>query len=176
MVLGVTSPDPVLSLAAPIGLAANAPACLIVDLIGDLLLPKARSLADILTDGPRLEELSPGRAGIAMIPAGPIGVEEAAEVVGGLSQRWPAMVVRVPPGSWPGSTVPVIPVYPGLLAPDGSGTAVWQPSAPLTRPPGPGPVLPLLRPGLIRRLLSGRMPPRSSWISAWREVWELPWA
>lgn len=176
MVLGVSSPDPVLSVVAPIGLAANTPACLVVDLIGDLHLPKARSLADIFADGPRLEELSPGRAGVAVLPAGPIGIEHAAEVVGGLAQRWPAIVVRTTPGSWPGPTVPVIPIYPGLLTPTNSATSVWQPLAPLSRPPGPGPVLPLLRSGLIRWLLAGRMPPRSKWISAWRAVWELPWA
>ncbi len=176
MVLGVTSPDPVLSVAAPIGLAANTPACLVVDLKGDLNLPTSRSLADILAEGPRLEELSPGRAGVAMIPAGPIGTEEAARVVADLSQRWPAIVVRAIRGSWPGPTVPVMPVYPGLLTPSEAGTAVWQPSAPMANPPGPGPVLPFLRPGLTRQLLNGRMPARSKWISAWREVWELPWA
>lgn len=174
--LGVTSPDPALSVAAPIGLAANTPACLIVDLKGDLHLPRARTLADILTDGPRLDELSPGRDGIAIIPAGPIGADEATEVIGSLAQRWPAIVVRTLVGAWPGPTVPVIPVYPGLLSPVDSGASVWQPSAPLVKAPGPGPVLPLLRPGLLRRLLSGRLPPRSRWIRAWRRVWEMPWA
>ncbi len=176
MVLAVTSPDPVLSLVAPIGLAATPPACLVVDLKGDLNLPKARTLADILAEGPRLDELSPGRTGVAVIPAGPIGTDEASSVVATLARRWPAIVIRTTPGSWPGPTVPVNPVYPGLLTPSGPATAVWQPLGPLADPPGPGPVLPMLRTGVVRRLLSGQMPTRSRWISAWRRVWELPWA
>ena len=168
MVLGVTSPDPALSVAATIGLAANTPACLIVDLNGDLHLPKARTLADLLADGPRLDELSPGRNGIAIISAGAIGVEEATEVVASLAKRWPAVIVRTLPGAWPGPTVPVIPLYPGLLSTSESRASVWQPSVPLAQAPGPGPVLPLLRPGLLKRLLSGRLPPRSRWVRSWR--------
>lgn len=174
--MGVASPEPVLSLAAPLGLAANVPACLVIDLVGDLQLPAARSLADLLSEGPRLDELSPGRSGIALMSGGGIAMAEAEAVVGELASRWPAVVVRVPDGTWPGPTVPVIPIYPGLLAPGERGAAVWQPAGSARRPPGPGPVLPLLRPGLARRLLSGRMPPRSRWVSAWRRVWELPWA
>ncbi len=176
MVLGVSSPDPVLSVVAPVGLAANMPACLVVDLDGDLNLPRSRSLADILSEGPRLDELSPGRAGVALIPAGPIGADETARVVEDLARRWPAIVVRAKNGTWPGPTVPVVPIYPGLLAPSHQGAAVWQPTVPLAVPPGPGPVLPLLRPGLTRRLLNGQMPPKGRWVSSWREVWELPWA
>lgn len=174
--LAVRSPDPVLSLLGPLGLAANLPACLIVDLIGDLALPTSRSLADILTDGPRLEELSPGRRGIALIRGGPIGVTEAAQAVDQMATHWPAVVVRPTSGGWAGPTVPLVPIYPGLLAPREEGSAVWQPTGVHGRPPGPGPVLPRLRPGLVRRLLAGKVPVRSRWVSAWRRVWELPWA
>ena len=174
--LAVRSPDPVLSAVAPIGLAANAPACLVVDLADELDLHGSRSLADILTDGPRLDELSPGRRGIALISGGSIGVDEAERVVGELSTHWPAIVVRPKADRWPGPTVPVIPMYPGLLSPRHAGTAVWQPSGGMQRPPGAGPVMPRLRPAMVRGLLSGRVPAKSRWITAWRQVWDIPWA
>jgi hypothetical protein len=176
MVLAVRSPDPVLSVVAPIGLAANVPACLVVDLADELSLKSSRSLADILAEGPRLEELSPGRRGVAIISGGSIRAEQAESVVGELATRWPGIVVRPKTQDWPGPTVPVIPIYPGLLSPGHVGAAVWQPAGATGSAPGPGPVLPRLRPGLVRGLLSGRLPTRSHWVAAWRQVWDLPWA
>lgn len=176
MVLAVRSPDPVLSVLAPIGLAANVPACLVVDLADELRLSGSRSLSDIVVDGPRLDELSPGRRGIAIISGGSIGIEQAERVIGELATHWPGVVVRPDTDKWPGPTVPVIPMYPGLLPPRHVGSAVWQPAGAAGSPPGPGPVLPRLRPGLVRGLLSGRLPTKSQWIAAWRQVWDLPWA
>lgn len=175
-VLAVRSPDPVLSVVAPLGLAATLTTCLVVDLIDDLRLSTTRTLSDIAADGPRLEELSPGRPGVALIAAGPIGVEDAEGVIAQLALRWPAVVVRVGTGSWPGPTVPVVPIFPGLLAQTRAETAVWQPVGAYHDPPGPGPLLPRLRSGLARRLLAGQMPGRTRWVRAWRPVWELPWA
>lgn len=174
--LAVRSPDPVLSLVAPLGLAASLATCLVVDMVGDLSLPHARTLADILADGPRLDELSPRRPGVALVSAGAVGVEDAAEVIGQLALRWPGIVVRRgnEPSPWP--TVPVFPLYPGFLARTDPDVAVWQPAGAVYEAPGPGPVLPRLRAGLARRLLTGQMPGRSRWIDAWRPVWELPWA
>ena len=174
--LAVRSPDPLLSVVGPLGLAANVPACLVVDLTDELDLHGSRSLADIVIDGPRLDELSPGRPGIALISGGSIGVDEAERVVSELATRWPGVVVRPKAGRWPGPTVPVIPMYPGFLAPEHAGTAVWQPAGATGPPPGAGPLLPRLKPGLVRGLLSGRIPAKSRWIAAWRQVWDIPWA
>ena len=176
MVLAVRSPDPVLSVVAPIGLAANVSACLVVDLADELDLNGSRSLADIVAEGPRLDELSPGRRGVAIISGGSIGVDQAQRVIVELATHWPAVVVRAGIERWPGPTVPVIPMYPGLLSPGHLGAAVWQPAGAAGSPEGPGPVLPRLRPGLVRGLLSGRLPTKSRWIAAWRQVWDLPWA
>lgn len=176
LVLGVASPDRVLSFAASIAMAAVAPSCLVIDLIGDLHLGNTRTLADILEEGPRLAELSPGRKGVALIGKGPIGLPKAEEAASVLGASWPALIVRADPGEWNGPTVPVTPIYPGLLAPTNVGSSVWQPFAPLGRAPGPGPVMPSLRPGLVRRLLVGQIPRRSRWMAAWEEVWGLPWA
>jgi hypothetical protein len=175
-VLAVSSPDPVLSVAGPLGLAASVGTSLVIDMAGGLRFASGRTLADLAGEGPRLDELSPGRQGVAVIAGGPIPAVDAIAIIEQLAARWPAVVVRVSGDEWPGSTVPVEPLYPGWLAPSDRGAAVWQPVASRTRPPGPGPVLPRLRARTIRQLLAGRMPSRSRWIDAWRQVWSLPWA
>ena len=175
-VLAVSSPDPVLSVVAPLGLAASVGTSLVIDMAGGLRLASDRTLADLVGDGPRLDELSPGRQGVAVLAGGPIQAVDAFPIIEQLAAHWPAVVVRVSGDEWPGSTVPVEPLYPGWLAPPDRGAAVWQPVASGTRPPGPGPVLPRLRARTTRQLLGGHMPSRSRWINAWRQVWSLPWA
>ncbi|MFQ5523594.1 MAG: hypothetical protein ACE5F5_08450 [Acidimicrobiia bacterium] len=135
-----------------------------------------RSLADIAAEGPRRGELSPGRPGVALIGGGAIDVEAAVGVVDGLAAHWPAIVVRVGASPWPGPTVPVVPLYPGWLAPTGPEVAVWQPLEVGVRPPGAGPMLPLLGGRLVRALLQRRLPRRSRWVRAWGPVWGMPWA
>jgi hypothetical protein len=174
-VLAVTSPDPLLSFVASIGLATSAGTALVIDLERP---PRsgARTLADIVAEGPRLEELSPGRGGVALMGGGPVEVEVASEAVERLAQRWPAVVVRDPEPRWHGPTVPVVALYPGWLAPTGPEVAVWQPLGIGSGPPGPGPVLPPLSRNLIHHILRGRLPGRSRWLRAWDQVWEMPWA
>ena len=175
-ILAVRSPDPVLSLLAPLGLAASAGTALLVDLVGGPPVDRGRTLADLAADGPRLAELSPGRSGVAVLAGGPITCQASVEPIEHLASRWPAIVVRVAGEEWPGPTVPARPLYPGWLAPTGADAAVWQPMGAGSRPPGPGPVLPRLRASTISQLLNGRLPRRSRWIGAWERVWGLPWA
>lgn len=175
-VLGVYSSDPVLSVAAPLGLAASAGTCLMVDLQGDLQIPQARTLEDVAVDGPRLDELSPGRPGVAVMTVGRLGLAEAEQLIGEIAKRWPAVVVRTPPHGWASRVVPVIPLLPGWAAPLPSGAAVWQSVAAGSSAPGPGPILPRLRSSTVRMLLTGRLPARSRWIRSWSQVWGLPWA
>ena len=169
-VLAVQSADPVLSVIGPFALALAVETALVVDLASD----GPRSLAEIAAEGPRLEELAPGRSGVAVIPGGPIDLETAEEYVHRLSENWPAVVIR-PVDSWTGPTVPFRPLLPGRLAPRESSAAVWQPVGSLSRPPGPGPVLPRLKRRTVESLLSDRVPPVSRWIRAWKPVWGLPW-
>ncbi len=175
-VLAVHSADPVLSLVAPLGLAASVGTCLVVDVESELRLRHPRSLSDIAAEGPRLEELSPGHRGVAVLGGGGVEIEEAVPLIERLGSRWPGIVVRVQSWDWPGPTVPVRVLYPGWLAPTMAGSAVWQPVVGGSAPVGPGPVLPRLSQRLTRLLLTGRLPRRSRWVSAWRPVWELPWA
>lgn len=174
--LAVASADPVMSLLGPIGLAASVGTALIVDLGSGSKTLQARTLADIAEDGPRLDELAPGRSGVAMISAGALSLESAAIWVERLAAHWPAIVIRPGPHAWPGPTVPLVPLYPGWLAPAPVGAAVWQPVPGGSRPSGSGPVLPALGAGLARRMLGGSLPVRSRWVRSWAVVWDLPWA
>ena len=175
-VLAVRSVDPVLSVLGPLGLAASLGTALVVDLSSDLQIGHGRTLADIDSEGPRLEELSPGRSGVAVIASGALDVIRAAELIADLGTRWPALVVRVNGTPWDGPTVPLVPLYPGWLESTGEGASVWQPTGPSSKPRGPGPVLPRLKQGLARGMLAGQLPARSRWIRAWSSVWDMPWA
>ncbi|MCI0677609.1 MAG: hypothetical protein L0Z63_01005 [Actinobacteria bacterium] len=174
-VLAVRSVDPLLSLLGSIGLVAARGTGLVVDTGGQLGRGR-RSLADLASDGPRLDEVGPGRSGIAVLGSGHLPLVEVESVAGILATRWPGVVVRLCGDGWTGATVPVVPLYPGCLAPEEMGAAVWQRIAGGSQPPGPGPVLPDLRSSLVRRVLGGGHPGRGRWVRAWSRVWEMPWA
>ena len=175
-ILGAWSPDPILSTVAPIGLAASVGTALIVDMV-TTSATSGRTLADLVADGPTLSELSPGRPGLALLPAGNVDRDAAVDLIDRLAGHWPALVIRVPDHDFPFASVPVVPLFPGRLAPVRlPPRGVWQPVAGGADPPGPGPVLPRLRSGLVRRMLAGQIPRKSRWVAAWRGVWEMPWA
>ncbi len=175
-VLGIESPDPILSLIASLGLGAAAGTALVIDVTRDCNVGTKRTLADLLEDGPSLGELSPTRTGVAMIGSGPAGLDEALPMIDRLAVNWPAVVIRCDRGGWPGPTVPVRPLWPGLIAPNDPFPAVWQSIAGGIRPPGPGPILPRLSARRARDLLAGRLPGRGRWVRVWDLVWRMPWA
>jgi hypothetical protein len=182
-VLGVeTVSDSVLSVVAPIGLAAAAPRrpVLMVDCDSDgPHYPGERSLADLAVDQPRRVDLSPGREGVALVRNGGIGWEAAVEVIELLAPGWAHIVTRVGTAPLPWPVVPVVPLLPGILMPElvagGTGGAVWQACWRGARPPGPGPVLPPLSRSGLTALLQARWEPAGRWVKAWKAVWELPW-
>lgn len=174
-ILGLASPDAVLSLAGPVGLAASAGTALLVDMVTDDR--SGRTLRDICEDGPRLTEISPVRAGVALLRGGGADQAAAVETLTRLARQWPALVVRVDDPDWPFPVVPAIPLFPGaLMVPPRASHCVWQPVGTGSNPPGPGHLMPRIRPAVLRGLLAGRLPTRSRWVSAWRPVWEMPWA
>jgi len=176
-----TPEDGLLGALAPLGLAAASRPCLMVDLdpFGPRY-PGSKSLADIVRDGPRREDLSPSRRGIAVLRNGGITAAAAAEVVEALIEGWDRVVLRLPArGSVPPG-VPVVPVrliLPGDLYPPQRGPAVYQATPGGLRAPGPGMRLPIPSRATVSALVRGTLPPPSCrWIRAWRRVWGLPWA
>ncbi|HSL24701.1 MAG TPA: hypothetical protein VLA54_00355 [Acidimicrobiia bacterium] len=182
-VLGVrTEFDSVLSVIAPLGLVAAAPRpALMVDLdAAGPAYPSGRSLAELVGEGPTRAELFGGasRAGIALLRNGGVGWESALPVLEALAMRWPALVLRVPEAmstGLPFPVVPVVPLFPGLLASWGDRAAVWQSTGSGLTAPGPGPVLPALSRHSLLTLLAFRAEPRGRWVRAWGRIWDLPW-
>ena len=177
--------DRVLSVVAPVGLAAAAarPA-LVIDLDPDgPMYPGPRSLAELVAEGPTRSELFPGGrgavgSGVALLRNGGIDWEPAVSMIEALAKQWPALVLRLPEagGPWPWPAVPVVPLLPGILQPHGGRAAVWQSvTSRLANSPGPGPVLPALNRSELSRMLTLRAEPRGRWVRAWSQVWELPW-
>lgn len=149
---------------------------LVVDLVDPPQDPSVRTLVDVFKSGPSLSELSPGRSGVALIHGTGLATSEVASAVTELATSWPAVVVRVPNTDFGWPTVPLVPLYPGLLSPRTEKPSVWQPIGGRKQAPGPGPVLPRLQSRVVRQLLRGRLPSRSRWTRAWIDVWEMPWA
>lgn len=173
-VIGLSSDDSILAWIGPIGLAAAAGTGLIVDSTSQVTSQR-RSLADWVEAGPNLEELAPGRRGIASIPAGPIDDDQLLSVLRKLSNSWPAVVLRLEQPLPDVPTVPYRPILPGLLAPESDAVAVWQPASQVGRAQVSGPVLPTLRRRDTIGMAMGRMPTSRRWIASWQRVWEMPW-
>ncbi|HSJ27550.1 MAG TPA: hypothetical protein VLB67_05020 [Acidimicrobiia bacterium] len=166
----IASPDPVLHHIAPFGLAAAAGTCLVVDLDPGAVSLPGPTLASLLVDGVTAAHLSPQRAGVAVIGSGGAGEAEAGALLESMLVGWPAVVVRVPFGD---PAVPVLPLDPVELRPPRAVRAVWQASVRGSR--APGVVLPPLRRSTVRALCRGVVEPRSTWVRAWRPVWESSW-
>jgi hypothetical protein len=174
-----TEHDGLLSAIAPLGLGASVSAALVVDLDpAGPRYPGETSLARLVADGPTRRDLSPSRAGLAVLRNGGVSYEEAEEVLDALGEGWPHLVLRLPPRGVPvrlAPTVPVVALFPGALAPPGAVPAVFQRTGFRVSPGAPGPVLPRPSRRTIGGLLEGSVDHRSRWIRSWRRVWELPW-
>jgi len=172
-ILGLHADDPILRWIGPLGLALSWGTALIVDLEHEI---SSRTLADIRSEGPRLEEISPGRTGVATISAGAINAEAVDECVSLLARNWPAVVVRSDGDRWPGSVVPYRSALPGILAESTEVPAVWQVAAGAESSGLRGVLLPDVGSRSVRAMLEGRTPRHGQWVRAWRKVWERPWA
>jgi len=174
-----TAFDGVLSAVAPLGLAAAAGTALVVDLDpAGPPYPGRNSLAGLVADGPRRADLVPGRNGVAVLRNGGVGAADAREVIEALVVGWPHVVVRLGDADLAAGLAPLVPVWPllpGILAPRAETQCVYQRTGFAATPPGPGPVLPRLRPTVLAGLLNGMVAGRSRWVAAWRQVWRLPW-
>ncbi len=180
--------DGVLGAIGPLALAATQPTALVVDL--DPAGPRygsARSLRELVEEGPRASDLSPPRSGIAVLANGGIGLGDSRKIVDLLMRGWPAAVLRLPPQSPDDVPAPIVPVHlliPGRLFPP-QGRGVYQPVAATTRwlHGGHGRrlesrgslVLPTAPRRAVRALLEGSQPVASRWARAWLRVWAASW-
>ncbi len=176
-----TPEDGVLGAVAPLGLAAAAPGtALVVDLdpLGPTY-PGPESLADLLRRGARRSDLAPERAGMAVLRNGGADPADVAPVLAAMAERWPHLVLRLPPRPAPqeppAPVVAVRPLLPAGVFPWDGRPAVYQRCGWPLRAPGPGPVLPPPRSGTWAALLAGSRPAPDRWLRAWRTVWGLPW-
>ncbi len=175
--------DGVLGAVAPLALATTQPTALVVDLDpGGPQYPSARSLRELVEEGPRAADLSPSRRGVAVLANGGIGTEDSREIVHLLLRGWPAVVLRLAPQAPDDVPAPIVPVrllIPGRLFPP-QGRGVYQPIAVAfgTRrrlETGGSLVLPVAPRRVIRALLEGSRPVASRWTTAWRRVWAAVW-
>ena len=175
-VLAIRTPeDGLLGVLAPLGLGAAGGTALVVALApAGPRYPGDGSLAHRVAEGPRRVDLSPPRSGLAVLRNGGVGWFEAGEVLDALTEGWPSVVFRLPPGEdVRTSDIVVAPLVPGGVLPARTAT-VYQDLG--FRIPAPGPLLPTLSRTTAGSLLAGSMPTRSRWVRAWRPAWEGAWA
>ena len=176
--------DGVLGAIGPLALAATQPTALVVDL--DPAGPRygsARSLRELVEEGPRASDLSPPRSGIAVLANGGIGLEDSRKIVDLLMRGWPAAVLRLAPEAPDDVPAPIVPVHlliPGRLFPP-QGRGVYQPvtaagNRDQRRLASTGAlVLPAAPRRVVRAFLEGSQPAASRWVAAWRRVWVAAW-
>lgn len=174
-VVALWSPnDLLLSVLTPIGLAMTRSQTLVIDL--DPAGPRyesAYSLADLVADGPTRAQLEPHPRGIAVLPNGGVGVDDAAPVVRELVNRWPNTVLRCNPAVAPPETaISVLPLLPGAFMVRPTTRVVFQQLGLVRDIPKGAFVLP--RPGraTLDALMGLRtMPTKSPWLQQLSRIW-----
>ncbi len=166
--------DGVLGVVGPIGMAAAAGTCLVVDLCTGNPTDGV-SLATLVKDGPSNEQLRPKRRGVSFLRNGGIGAQDAAEVVRALCGNWPNVVLRVDrPDEAIGvaAVVTVRAILSGPFVDELEVGAVLQPTGLGIAPKNhQGHVLSRLSARSVRGILAGRVDQRSAWVRSWRPVW-----
>jgi hypothetical protein len=176
-VVALWSPsDLLLSVLAPIGLAATRPSALVIDL--DPRGPRYESpytLADLVRDGAMKDQLDPLRGAVAVLPNGGVGIEDASRVVEALAERWPHVVLRCDPASQPPeSAVSLLPLLPQQFMSRPTRRVVFQSLGFRAQAPKGALVLP--RPGsaTVNALMGLRtMPTKSSWLRQLAKIWSV---
>ena len=166
----LASPDPVLHRIAPFGLAAAAGTALVVDLDAGAATYPGQTLRDLVDGSLTADHLRPRAGRVGVVANGGIDEEEASDVLAALVEAWPAVVLRVPPGS---TDLPVLPLEPAEICGRRPSRAVWQ--ATTRGSSAPGLVLPPLRRSVVRALCRGSVEMRSRWVRSWRPVWGTSW-
>ncbi len=164
------SSDEVLALAAPFAVAAHRDTAIVVDLDREgLAFPGTRTLGDLVSEQPTLDDLVPRRRGLVSLPNGGIDLEDALPILDALGKGWPAVVIR---SREPVPGVPHAPVVPALAGAD-PVTAIWVRTG-LADPAGEGPVVRGPTRDGLRRIVEGRTP-SGRWVRSWAAAWSWPW-
>lgn len=174
-VIATWSPaDAALDILAPLGLAVAAGTALVID--GDPSGPvvgTGPTLAQLQSEGPTRTQLEPTGRGAAFLANGGVTIEQAADVIRALIERWPAVVLRCEArGPRPEGAVGFAPLLPEPHTIRLSEPAVYQRCrlSPAESPNGS--VLPVPQRRTVERLLAGRAPMRSDrWIRSLADVW-----
>ena len=170
-VLAVRSSDPILHHIAPLGLAASAGRCLVVDLDESAPGYSSHTLRDLVTDGLRAVDLE--RApGVAVLGNGGIGFSEAASTLDRLVEVWGRVVVRDGGAPHPFRVLHVEPLLPDPLGPQRADVVQATERGQVV---AGTPLLPPLRRHQLRSIIQGTIEPRWRWVRAWRTVWSRPW-
>ena len=166
--------DHLLSVLSPIGLALSRNPSLVVDL--DPSGPSYRcpvTLADLVREGPTKDQLDPAKGGVSVLPNGGVAVQDAAEVVGALVQRWPNVVIRCDPHSQPPRTaISILPLLPDPFLGQRSERIVYQSLGLQVRAPEGAFVLPPPGSATLNALTGlSAVPKRSKWMRALGKLW-----
>jgi hypothetical protein len=170
-VLAVRSSDQILHHIAPLGLAAAAGRCLVVDLDESAPRYSNHTLRDLVDNGLRAADLEGGQ-GVAVLGNGGITFSDAASTVDRLLEGWGRMVVRDGGAPHPFRVLSVEPLLPEPFSPDRADIvqAIERGRTPTDRP-----MLPPLRRRQIRSILDGTIEPTWRWVRAWRAAWSRSW-
>jgi hypothetical protein len=171
-VLAIRSSDPILHHVAPLGLAAAARRCLVIDLDQKAPAHSKHTLRDLVHDGLRATDLE-GGPGTAVLANGGISFADAAPIIDRLLEAWGRVVLRDGGEPHPFRVIGVEPLLPDPFSP---GRADVVQATTFGQDPAGREMLPPLRRHQIRSMLEGTIEPRWRWVRAWRPVWSIPWA
>jgi len=174
-VVALWSPhDHLLSVIAPIGLAATQKTALVIDLDpAGPSFPGTFTLADLVRNGPTRMQLSPSERSIAVLANGGVSVADASDVVEALVARWPHVVLRCSPSQpAPDAAVSLVPLLPAPFGSPPTPRTVYQRTGFQTEIPSQSLVLPRPKRSTIEALMGlRRMPKRSAWLKQLGRVW-----
>lgn len=170
-VLGTHSSDRVLHHIAPLGLAASVGTCLVVDLDPHAPALAARTLRQLLDDGPASTDLTVS-PGVSVLGNGGVDYDEAADLIEHLTAVWGRIVLRSCRGSHPYPTLRVEPLLPRPLTPESADVVQAMQRGQRAED---AILLPRIRRHQIRLMLDGRLEPRWRWTRTWRDAWGRSW-
>ncbi len=166
--------DYVLSVLAPLAVAASRSSCLVVDLdTQGPIHPSPYTLADLVSDGPTAAQLEPRKGPPHLLPNGGVAPHEAREVVSALVDRWPNVVLRCPPAEpAPSDAIQLIPLLPTPTRVS-RGPVVFQDLGFGVEPPNGTTSVRRPRRSTIESLINHRVPLGSRWVRDLAAIWRL---